>query len=73
MGSNLQQQRSRPPADDGRPSLAVNGNAADQFVIGGMSCNNCARQVTAAIQGVPEVASASVTLEKGQAEVRWQP
>ena len=36
-----------------------------------MSCNNCARHVTEAIQGVPGVHSATVRLEAGRASVRW--
>ncbi|MFZ0826798.1 MAG: cation-translocating P-type ATPase [Verrucomicrobiia bacterium] len=39
--------------------------------VGGMSCNNCARHVTEAIQGVPGVHSATVSLESGRASVRW--
>jgi Cu+-exporting ATPase len=38
-----------------------------------MSCNNCARHVTDAIQGVPGVHSATVLLEAGRASVRWNP
>ena len=37
----------------------------------GMTCNNCARHVTEAIQSVPGVRSASVALEAGRASVRW--
>jgi Cu+-exporting ATPase len=36
-----------------------------------MNCNNCARHVTDAIQGVPGVRSASVLLDAGRASVRW--
>ena len=36
-----------------------------------MSCNNCARHVTEAIQGVPGVHSATVVLDTGRASVRW--
>ena len=43
-----------------------------QLAVGGMTCGNCARHVTEAIQGVPEVASATVQLEAGRATVRWQ-
>ena len=39
--------------------------------VNGMSCNNCARHVTEAIQGVPGVRSATVQLEAGRASVRW--
>src|SRR5437773_7367515 len=37
----------------------------------GMSCSNCVRHVTEAIQSVPGVAGASVSLEQAQASVRW--
>ena len=36
-----------------------------------MTCQNCARHVTDAIQSVPGVRSASVMLEGGRATVRW--
>jgi Cu+-exporting ATPase len=36
-----------------------------------MTCNNCARHVTDAIQGVPGVNSAAVSLENATATVRW--
>jgi Cu+-exporting ATPase len=39
--------------------------------ISGMNCNNCARHVTDAIQGVPGVRSATVLLDAGRASVRW--
>jgi Cu+-exporting ATPase len=38
-----------------------------------MTCQNCARHVTDAIQGVPGVRSASVMLDAGRATVRWAP
>jgi len=38
----------------------------------GMTCNNCARHVTEAIQGVPGVRNASVSLTANHASVRWQ-
>ena len=38
-----------------------------------MTCQNCARHVTEAIQGTPGVRSASVSLEKKSASVRWKP
>ena len=37
-----------------------------------MNCGNCARQVTEALQAVPGVTSATVTLETERATVRWQ-
>ncbi|MEI9962059.1 MAG: cation transporter [Limisphaerales bacterium] len=36
-----------------------------------MTCNNCARHVTEAIQSIPEVHSASVSLANKSASVRW--
>ncbi len=42
-----------------------------EFLIDGMTCGNCARHVTEAIQSVPEVRSAAVSLEKHHAIVGW--
>jgi Cu+-exporting ATPase len=39
--------------------------------IGGMTCGNCARHVTEALQSVPEVRSASVSLSSASAIVNW--
>ena len=36
-----------------------------------MNCNNCARHVTEAVQGVAGVRSATVVLDAGRASVRW--
>ncbi len=44
---------------------------AAELAISGMTCANCARHVTEAIQSVPGVQSASVNLEARQAFVRW--
>src|SRR5436309_8963876 len=44
---------------------------ATELAITGMTCGNCARHVTEAIQGVPGVRSATVNLETQQASVRW--
>ena len=41
--------------------------------ITGMTCSNCARHVTEALQSVAGVASAAVRLDEGRAAVRWQP
>ena len=38
-----------------------------------MTCSNCARHVTDALQAVPGVQSADVNLETRRASVRWQP
>lgn len=45
--------------------------ATTELAVSGMTCNNCARHVTEAIQAVPGVRSASVLLEAGRASVRW--
>ncbi len=45
--------------------------SATAFAIGGMTCPNCARHVTEAIQGVSGVRAATVNLEGGSAAVRW--
>jgi P-type Cu+ transporter len=46
---------------------------ATEFSVTGLNCQNCVRKATAALQGVPGVASAVVTLEPPRAMVRWQP
>lgn len=43
-----------------------------ELLIDGMTCGNCARHVTEAIQSVPEVRSASVSLEGRYALVQWK-
>ena len=43
-----------------------------ELLVTGMNCANCARHVTDALQGVPGVASADVSLQEGRARVRWQ-
>jgi Cu+-exporting ATPase len=47
--------------------------AATGLLVKGMTCGNCARHVTEAIQSVPGVRSASVSLENKNATVRWNP
>jgi Cu+-exporting ATPase len=47
--------------------------SATEFVITGMSCANCLRHVTEAIQGVAGVSAVNVRLEEGRATVNWQP
>jgi Cu+-exporting ATPase len=42
-----------------------------EFAITGMTCANCARHVTEAIQSVSAVSSAMVQLERNRATVRW--
>src|ERR1035438_8585556 len=43
-----------------------------EFAITGMTCANCARHVTEAIQSVSAVSSAAVQLERNRATVRWE-
>src|SRR5579872_488668 len=42
-----------------------------RLAIDGMTCGNCARHVTEALQGVDGVRSAVVSLDANQATVRW--
>jgi Cu+-exporting ATPase len=42
-----------------------------ELTVTGMTCANCARHVTEAIQSVPGVRTATVRLEANQASVRW--
>jgi P-type Cu+ transporter len=44
-----------------------------KLAVSGMSCANCARHVTEAIQSVPGVQSVSVNLDAQQATVWWSP
>ena len=46
-------------------------DAAAELAITGMTCGNCARHVTEALQGVGGVSSVSVRLEASRASVRW--
>jgi Cu+-exporting ATPase len=48
-------------------------NLATELSVTGMTCGNCARHVTEAIQSVPGVRSASVNLDSRSAFVRWAP
>jgi Cu+-exporting ATPase len=52
------------------PNSPVPG-VATELLVSGMTCNNCARHVTEAIQGVRGVRSATVALETQRATVRW--
>jgi len=47
--------------------------ATTDLRVTGMSCANCVRHVTEAIQGVAGVLQATVVLETGVARVRWKP
>ena len=55
------------------PAITSPNSATTELLVDGMTCNNCARHVTEAIQGTPGVRSAWVSLEKKSASVRWNP
>ena len=58
------------------PESAVASNEINrqtELAVEGMTCSNCARHVTEALQDVPGVASAGVSLDQGKATVRWKP
>jgi P-type Cu+ transporter len=50
----------------------IQGGPASDLLIAGMTCANCARHVTDALQSVAGVASADVSLQDGRARVRWR-
>ena len=45
--------------------------APTELQVEGMTCNNCARKVTAALQSVPAVNTVRVSVESRRATVRW--
>ncbi len=49
---------------------AFNGSITTELLVDGMTCQNCARHVTEAIQSAPGVRSGSVSLERKSASVR---
>jgi Cu+-exporting ATPase len=52
-------------------SAPAANSAITELRVTGMTCNNCARHVTEAIQGVAGVQSAAVSLQNAAASVRW--
>jgi Cu+-exporting ATPase len=54
-------------------SDAPQNSATTELLVSGMTCANCARHVTEAIQSVSGVRSATVSLENKSATVRWVP
>ena len=55
----------------GAPAQTSPRGGVTELAITGMTCGNCARHVTEAIQSVPGVRSATVNLEANRATVRW--
>jgi cation transport ATPase len=53
--------------------LRTTSAGVTELLVTGMTCQNCARTVTDAIQDVPGVHSATVPLENMRATVRWNP
>ena len=53
--------------------LKMPAPATTELRVSGMTCQNCARHVTEAIQSTSGVHSASISLEKKNALVRWNP
>lgn len=52
-------------------STSLNSGLKTDLQVDGMTCNNCARHVTTALQGVAGVQSARVDLLTNRATVRW--
>jgi len=50
---------------------AAGQQGVTELAVGGMTCGNCARHVTEALQSVPGVRSAAVSLEGKSASVKW--
>src|SRR5258708_7040866 len=57
---------------EGRTEPHARAGQGTTLEISGMTCGNCARHVTEAIQRVAGVRSATVSLDTQQAQVRWQ-
>jgi Cu+-exporting ATPase len=55
------------------PQRESSGHVVTELMVDGMTCGNCARHVTEALQGVPGVLGATVSLEGQHATVRWKP
>jgi Cu+-exporting ATPase len=61
-----------PPTELTEAKAQVAGAPVTQLSVTGMTCGNCARHVTEALQGVTGVQSAAVSLDSHQASVRWR-
>ncbi len=55
------------------PSVPAADTSATEFSVRGMNCQSCVRKATAALEAVPGIANAVVSLEPARATVRWQP
>ncbi len=55
----------------GYEAKEVQPGSTTELLVSGMTCQNCVRHVTEAIQSVAGIRSAAVSLEAGRASVRW--
>src|SRR5262245_23955758 len=53
--------------------MQTQSGTTTDLAVDGMTCGGCARNVTAALQGVDGVDSVNVALEAKRASVRWKP
>jgi Cu+-exporting ATPase len=53
-------------------TVTIAASTTTELRVSGMTCNNCARTVTEAIQGTPGVQSATISLARKSATVRWK-
>lgn len=58
---------------DNKANATGSEGAATEFVISGMTCQNCARRAAQALQSVQGVAFAAVDLARSRATVNWLP
>src|SRR4051812_36496922 len=56
---------------EARAESSTGHQTVTELNVGGMTCGNCARHVTEALQSVPGVRSANVNLEGKHASVKW--
>ena len=61
------------PSATETPTFPPTASSPTDLRVTGMTCSNCVRHVTEALQSVAGVASVTVRLEEGRAAVRWQP
>jgi Cu+-exporting ATPase len=53
-------------------ATVIQAGPRSDLLIAGMNCADCARKVADALQSVPGVADADVSLQEGRARVRWR-
>lgn len=55
------------------PPDSLNAPVTTRLRVRGMTCNNCARKVNDALQSLPGVRAVQVSVEQGEASLRWTP